>query len=339
LEQSQFLSTLLRDPGLASALSRKISWNFDNLEIFFALLMSVPEMSQNTRKIRFIHLEHGLDFAINRLSLFSCITDLSISGHVVGTESEQLIDLNAIVHSCPLLRDLRLTWFLKYRGSLQPAANLRKLYLYFGVDDNYDAEFTQQLMPVNSAPVLECFRVDHLWDGMEMSGFQLLDTFVNLQHLAFSWVTAAVDMLFRAKFVLTSLEIDYLVDSEGPPTSEFVASIFSASSLAQLRELRFEVDDILALEGPEFEIQQLENELDKIEPIIYGITNLRYLETLRLRFPLRISWCNPFARLRNLRSLDYNKIWNPPTNLCISAISFCADCSSPPNVGQLKRCN
>ena len=118
--------------------------------------MNVPGMRQNTRKIQFIELDHGLEFAINRLSLFSCITDLSIYGYVVNTiaESEQLIDLDAIVHSCPLLRTLALNWLLKYRGSLQPAANLRKLSLYFGVVDNYDAEFTQQLMPVNSAPIL-----------------------------------------------------------------------------------------------------------------------------------------------------------------------------------------
>ena len=171
---------------------------------------------------------------------------------------------------------------------------------------------------------------------MAMSGFQLLDTFVNLKHLAVSWMTpAVVDMLIGAKFVLNYLDIDHIVESEGPPSGFQVASIFSASSLEQLRELDFDVHDLTGLEGPHFEIHELENELDKIEPIIYGITNLRYLETLRLRFPLRISWCNRFARLRNLKSPDYG-IYDPDSG--ISAVSIGANCSCTKNVNQLKRC-
>jgi hypothetical protein len=293
-ENSQFVSMLLRDPRFASTLSRRSCWSFDSLEIFFVLLMNIPEMRQNTRKI-VLELEHGLGFAINRLSLFSCLTDLSIFISGSASSSDQLIDLEAIVLLCPLLRNLRLNDLLKYCGSLQTAAKLRQLCLDFGeADDETELELSHELIPIDSSSTLETFHLT-FYDAIAMPGLHLLETFSNVTHIVVSWLTPEVlDILINGNFVLTYLNANLLVDESLP--SEFVARIFSASSLEQLRGLRFT-------------IHHHGKQSDEIEPIIRGITNLRYLETLRLESPIRISWCDRFAQLRNLKSLEYCIIW------------------------------
>jgi hypothetical protein len=239
-------------------------------------------------------LEHGLGFAINRLSLFSCLTDLSIFVSATASSPEQLIDLDAIALSCPLLRNLGLNELMKYCGSLQTAANLQQLCLDFALMD-FDTELglSHQLIPIDSGSTLETFHLDfyggiNVYNGIAMPGLHLLETFSNITDIAVSWLTPEVlDILINGNFVLTYLDVNLFIDESVP--SESVARIFSASSLEQLRGLRFTINN------PE----------KQSEPIIRGITNLQYLETLRLKGPIRISWCDRFAQLRNLKSLEY----------------------------------
>jgi len=166
--------------------------------------MSIPEMRQNARKIELVEMDHGLGFAIKRLSLFSCLTDLSIFIYGYASSFDQLVDLEAIVLSCRLLRNLRLNDLLKYCESLQTAANLRQLCLDFGsTNDDTELELSHQLIPIDSRSTLETFHLT-FYDTIAMPGLHLLETFSNLTDIAVSWLTPEVlDILINGNFVLT----------------------------------------------------------------------------------------------------------------------------------------
>src|SRR5271154_3936080 len=155
---AQFVGTLLKDEGIVFALSPRSSWVFLNLDTFFTTLINVPEMRQNTRNIEFTELKVGLGFAIDRLSLFSCLINLSmLIDSIPG--SETLVNFDTIVRSCPLLQELDIRLMIDYCGSLENAAFLRSLSVSFkprapGV------RLSSALFPLKSAQVLSKFMID-----------------------------------------------------------------------------------------------------------------------------------------------------------------------------------
>jgi hypothetical protein len=295
---AQFVITLLKDESIVFALSPKSSWVFLNVDTFFTTLINVPAMCQNTRKIEFNKLNVGLGFAIDRLSLFSCLVNLSI---LIDSYpgSETLVNFDAIVRSCPLLQELDIGLMIDYCGSLENAAFLRSLSVSFkprapGV------RLSSALFPLKSAQVLSKFMIDQLCADLNDFDYKLFEPFVNLTSFGTRCFTPEFcNLLVNGEFFLRNLSIrvcsEYWAALSTAPT---LPDLFFASSLERLRKLYFSVDCDTDIRDPNFPF-------DKFKAIIRAITSLRYLEILGLTMVLQLSWCDRFALLRNLKLLMY----------------------------------
>jgi hypothetical protein len=308
LMKAQVIGTFLKDEGLVSAISPKRSWSFEYLEILVAMLTNIPEMRRNARTIDLMYMNDiVVNFAIDRLSLFSSLTSLMITvvSHWEEEDAEKRsLDLDAIVRSCPFLQNLHLNGMSDYHGSLNNAAHL--CYLFVGFD--YGAEdfkITSQLIPSKSAQTLSSLSILHSLSDMKEFDYKLFQPFVNLTDFYTNCLTPQFcDLLVSGKFFLTSLTI-YLYTEywQTPLSPERVANIFLASSVKHLRTLNFSLrNDTSTPVG-------LEVSLNELRPIVYAITSLRYLESLQIDAEPQLSWCDRFAQLRNLKSLFYRIIY------------------------------
>jgi hypothetical protein len=297
---AQFVITLLKDESIVFALSPKSSWVFLDVDTFFTTLINVPALRQNTRNIEFTELNIGLGVAIDRLSLFSCLVNLSILIDSNQPGSETLVNFDAIVRSCPLLQGLDIRLMIDYCGSLENAAFLRSLSVSFkpwapGV------RLSSALFPLKSAHVLSKFMIDHRVANLDDFDYELFEPFVNLTSFSTRCFTPEFcDLLSNGEFFLRTLKIRVLPEYwEAFSTVPILPDLFFASSLERLRKLCFSVDCGTDLRDPGFPF-------DEFEAIIHAITSLRCLETLELTMVLQLSWCDRFAQLRNLKLLMYN---------------------------------
>ena len=90
--QARFIKALLNDDNLLRCLSRKSGWTFNNIEEFMAIVTSIPELPRNTRRVTFHFFPEALNLAIDLLSTFTAITELTIR-----PEGDTMLDLDGIV--------------------------------------------------------------------------------------------------------------------------------------------------------------------------------------------------------------------------------------------------
>ena len=300
-EFARIINNFLRDERLVYAISPRSVWEFTSIEVFFTILFNVPEMPLNTREIDLLDFEVGLGSAVHHLKRFTCVTDLSICVTSEATKAERLVDLDAIVRSCPLLQSLDLRMLENYRGTLLNAANLRHLSLEFC--DHFQ-RITSDLIPLKSAKTLTSFSIEHRDHYMdEFPGHALFEPFASLTEFTANCLTDKFcDILVNGKFLLSDLGVCLRVAYMDGSSFQKVREVFFASSLEHLHILDFTVEYDAAGRG------ENERDLDEMEPIIYAITGLRHLTYLRIRAGLRLSWCDRFARLRNLKYFYYSII-------------------------------
>src|SRR5271170_2026579 len=124
--QARYIKTVLSDDHLIQRLNRKRGWQFHNIEEFMAIVASIPELPRNTRRVTLFYFSEVLSLAIDSLAAFTAITELTIK-----LDLDSLLDLDAIVESCPLLEMLDLDGVAKHCGSLEPASKLQRLSLTF----------------------------------------------------------------------------------------------------------------------------------------------------------------------------------------------------------------
>jgi len=299
---AQVVSTLLEDKSLVPVLSRRSHWRFQSVDVFVAMLLNVPEIRRNTQNIELGDLHVGLGFALERLSMFSCLITLTLVVNSYGPhpDPETTVNFDTLVRSCPLLEDLDISEMVEYRGSLEDAANLRNLCLDFQ-PRIIGLTITHELFPLKSEQKLSSFTIHHSPANLKYFHHELFEDFVNLTSFATTCLTPQYcNLLSSGKFTLTSLNITIVAETWETPSIQSVANVFSASSLKQLRILYFQVDyeEYGGLGSRDFP-------LDELRPVIYAITNLRYLESLWLRAGFKLSWCDRFAGLRNLKSLYF----------------------------------
>jgi len=302
---------LLNDNDLKLVLSRKTAWQFSTIQMLFAVATSVPELCQNTRKVRFRHFEF-LEPAFDYLAAFTALTELTIEFPDECTTNEAYLDFETIVDCCPLLTTLVVRGFPDAFGNLNRAANLRKLVLAFS--STQPADLDSYLLPFNSAQTLESIglRVSEI---SEISEDFTLDRFVNLVHFeteSLSFPTC--EILTLGKFVLTSLDVTYFTPTDDDTTElpiESLLRMFDAPSLQSLRRLKFitcynrSVNDV---DPPQVSVKQVRDEGNHLVSAIGA--NFGDLENLELRIDCFTSRLKSFAKLRHLKSITLRVGWS-----------------------------
>jgi hypothetical protein len=293
--QARHIRKLLNDKNLVSCLSRKRSWRFSNVETFFAIVMGIPELPLYTQRVWFYWFPEGLHLSVDWLATFTSLTELRIDFHISPT-SEMEFDLGALVDLCPRLETLKLGNLGEYCGSLAKASNLRQLGFQFR---SPDPVVSSALLPLDSAPRLQSFSITRSQGDVKLS-HEDFDSFRNLTHIEFSLLyDDFCKILIHGKFRLTSLSIAY--ESETfDPGPDVLLRLFCASSLEFLRHLDLNTEhDFLEPEDPNLELSG---------QIWKAVTNLRRLETVKLKMICCTSWFKQFGQLRHLESICLNHL-------------------------------
>jgi hypothetical protein len=263
--------------------------------VFYAIVTGVPEVFQHTDRLRFENFADGLGTAIGRLGMFSSLISLNI---FVPPPMEE-IDLGMIAASCPLLNFLSIHDLRDYRGSLEHAANLRNLRIHFYRHETFQALLLPNLIPTRSAETLGYFDIKFgLFDD---DNFDLLalTTFLNLKTLAIHPLIPQLSNLIRhGGFTLTNLEIEFSQPIPGLELADLLA-ILSAPCVRFLQFLQFKLDS-----DRDDRLRDTDEE-EWTEAIISEVLKLQYLDCLVLVMGLRMTWCERFAALKNLRILNY----------------------------------
>src|SRR5277367_1243690 len=289
--QARHIRKLFHDEHLVGCLSRKRDWRFSNTETFFAIVMSIPELPQTTRRVWFDCFHAGFHLAVDWLATFTSLTELQIT-FPNDYDSELPFDLGAIVDSCPHLETLELSYLSEYCGSLAQASNLRKLDVDFEDDSTI---VLSTLLPLNSA---HCFQsLSIRGEDLEFREFDFnngdFESLVNITNIKFETLGREFcNILIHGNFTLTSLHIVYIAYE---PKLEVVLPIFWASSLEFLRDLDFDAE--FGFHWP------FQPDLNLAGQIWNAVTNLRRLETLKLKLTCCTSWFKQFAQLSHLISI------------------------------------
>jgi len=64
---ARITNNFLRNERLVSAMSPKRAWEIRSIEMFFTILLKIPEMPVNARKIELLDFEVGLGSAVHHL--------------------------------------------------------------------------------------------------------------------------------------------------------------------------------------------------------------------------------------------------------------------------------
>jgi len=287
--QVRYIKTVLNDEDLVRCLNRKSGWEFHNIEEFLTIVASIPELSQNMRRITFNGFREALNLAVDSLATFTAITELTIR-----FIDDFTFDLDAIVESCPLLEMLELVGLTKYCGSLAPAAKLQRFNLVFDGEQGAKS-FSQSLLPLKSTQSLTRLDITIYQNDTEDITHDLFAPFLNLTHVTTGWIRPVLCViLIHCKFTLTHLDVTYCIDYDDFPF-ETLLSIFDASSLKSLRELVFSVEPMPNRD---------DLSLERADLLCFAITNLRHLETVDFALPCCTSWFKRFAKLSHLRSIS-----------------------------------
>jgi hypothetical protein len=300
LEEAQYLRILLRDDALADNLGRKSRWDFENIDVFFVVTATIPEVTKNTKAVTLWEFRDGLGVAIDRLGMFTCLTELII--RITWDERSEIINLDLIEMACPLLEGLKFIDLLKYSGTLSRMDTLKALNIHFSRQVSYEAfgsPSLDQLVPSGSKNSLTAFFISLKHFDRGSFEYRNFDRFLNLKQLGVSVLNRDFcRIITEATFNLTSLvlscshrSVEHLPD---------LIAMLSAPSLRFLENLNF---TLLARKFPDASTHD-----DWGDTIISGIVRLQQLQTLTLDMGLCRSWCEHFAQLKNLKCLVYNYI-------------------------------
>jgi hypothetical protein len=272
--------------------------------------MELPEVFHVAQNILLRHFPEGLNIVIDRLDQFSQLSDLRI---FVAADFKDRVNLSLITTTCPVLDTLFLLNLRNYYGSLERASNLQYLSIRFR--NYHNAFLSSSLSPVDSADTLTSFDLtfEEYSNENDLELLSFLDPYLHLNKLEMEpLLPEFLTTIALGKFTLTSLKINFAPEDFVLADFEFIAEItieglLSSDSLRFLKQLSFQLDclncDIVYEEGG----ADGEEEVDELwgDKIISAIVKLQYLEELNLIMGMRPSWCDRFAGLKNLKSLDW----------------------------------
>jgi F-box domain len=320
--EQQFLKALFSDAGLVESLGRrKTDWRFESLEGVLSVKEYIPLFTENARTlyleivdpdeedIRDPEMEPTiLQIAMDLLSECEHVTTLNIR---LGDN----VDLDELAEAFPTLEVLNFSETNCYSGSLQELDHLRKLYLGCWDDDISTA---LSFLPLNSAETLteltlNCRDVDN-----PVFHTGSLDAFVNLKSLNIGPLCDSIcDFIIRAKIRLDIFETSLirqlvLIDK--------FSNMLRAECLRELKEFGLSS-------------RQDENSDRRITRRYWSrvfdvfTSTLLFVEEVQLDAPLHLQCCQYFARMVNLKLLNWDGTIHPVFG-CVRA--------SPPD-GQIMR--
>jgi len=297
--ETEFLRVLFSDPNLVNSLGqRKTHWVFKSLQGLMAVLEGVPLFVQNARGI---HLEimdsiqaTGLDIAIRLLAACSQITELS-------TRSADTINLSAIAASFPFLRSLSCPETDNFRGSLEQLSHLRTLHLSAWKNR---VLANQPWLPLRSAETLNELNLNY-GPNVDTAFFNpdSLRAFVNLKSLAIQYLNESFcEFIIGARIQLDIFDITLI--QRRLPIHRFV-DMLRADCLQNLKELGLSnfLDDESNHNATEQYWSRIFDAFTSMLPSV---------EEVQLDTPLHLKWCPYFARMSNLKILNWDGSGNPP---------------------------
>jgi F-box-like len=302
LQEERFLKVLFADAGLVNSLGRrKTDWKFQSIGSLKAVMQSVSLFRQNARVIYLEILGEGdnwervpspLNVAIKNLALCSGITTLN-------TNLANDIDLDEIANSFPSLETLSLDQNGSCRGSLQRLSRLRKLHV-----DDCDGNISDLslYLPLNSAETLTELDLRCSNVGNPAFDTSSLDAFINLKSLAIGPLCDGIcDFIIRSQIQLDVF--DATIVRRYLPIEKFV-EMLRAQSLRNLKEFELsnwndEISDRLAIKQYWFRI------FDAFTSLLPSV------EEVQLSAPLHLGICPLFARMVNLKLLNWDGTTHP----------------------------
>jgi hypothetical protein len=295
--ERQFLKALFSDANLAKSLGqRKTAWRFESLEGLMAVMEGVPLFVQNVRAIDLKIMDvdsarpSDCDTAINAITSCSHITTLSTrSGYRL-----QALNLSKIAASFPALETLSCDKNNSFHGSLALLDRLRKLRLdYF---DN-QAPIPQRWLPLRSAETLTelTLRCGPYVDT-QIFDITSLERFINLKTLHIGPLCdSIIDFVIRAQIQLDVFGTTLI--RRNLPINRFV-DLLRAESLRNLKKLKLSNYDPSAHPVATEEYWALVfDAFTSMLPSVQGV---------ELDAPLLLNCCPYFARMANLKILDWD---------------------------------
>lgn len=302
----RFLEALFSDADIVESLSeRKTDWVFENLQILGAVLGSIPAFMKNVRAIHFELMEPDyfmypsrLSIAIDQISIgLPTLTELSI-------RLSNIVQLNEIATAFPTLESLTVTEADEIVGSLQQLAHLRKLHISAWEENQRDRPW----LPFASAATLTQL---HLECGPDLGMSVFFDTdslraFVNLKSLGFEPLTEPIcKFLIGSEIELNAFQIR--LNQQHVRIPRFI-DLLHANCFQKLKEL-----DISSFRD--------ENHVHKTTSQYWRLVFdaftclLPSVVEVQLDAPLHWKWCPYFARMRNLKILNWDGSANPTFGL------------------------
>jgi hypothetical protein len=299
----QFLSALFSDADLVDTLGRrKTDWTFESLIVLESVLEGVPLFVQNARSLvlKIYGNDYGrnsitprLDTAINALAACSHITKLSIP-------SPHAVDLSAIATNFPFLEDFSNPETGDLSGTLNPLARLRKLSV--SAYESF-APTNRPWLPLRSAETLT--ELSFYNGGDPIPGFVDTDSlavFLNLKSLILWPLTERLcEFIIRARIQLQTFEINLI--QRHVRIDRFVRML-RADCLRNLETLDISNwhDDT-----------SNHNSTERYWTAVFDAftRTLPSVEEVQLTAPLHLEWCPYFARMSNLKILNWDGQTNP----------------------------
>ena len=291
LRQTQWLRILLCDQVLVQFLGYKEGWTFPTLVGFLSVCDRVPRIQQNARRIDLHFIDSGICIALYKLASFQYIQKLRVELH------HEVISLDMISESCPLLEELELCDLEAFEGNLSGHTHLNRLSISFF---KYNRRLTSSLVPFNSTKTLTslCLLRCNSVSRRNLNE-NPLNYFINLTHLEVSPLCQDLCSLLCTATNIKLIRFIATFDSRwgGEPTVDKVIAVFCSSCLEQLEELEIKVDA---------ETNELNDYFSQYSPILRVVrSQLRTLQTAKFDMGLDISWCSYLGTLLNLKSLQW----------------------------------
>lgn len=304
LQEERFLKALFADDSLANSMGRrKTDWKFQSNGALKAVIECVPLFKQNARVIYLEIMGEGerphwdrspspLDIAIQNLAVCSGITTLN-------TNLANDINLSTIANSFHCLESLNLYQNGPCHGSLWRLHRLQKLRVDDCVGNISDL---YRYLPLHSIETLTELKIESINVGNSAFDTSSLDMFINLKSLVIGPLCDSIcDFIIRSQIHLNVFEVTIL--REYLPIDKFI-EMLRAPSLRNVKEFglsnwRDDTSDIHATE------QFWSRIFDAFTSILLSV------EEVQLSGPLHLGSCPLFARMVNLKLLNWDGTANP----------------------------
>jgi hypothetical protein len=303
--EQQLLQALFSDANIVDSLGRrKTDWMFESIDGLIDVMDSVPLFAQNARTIYLEALDldeddlglgiepQSLDIAFDTLSACDHVTELTIRlGYT--------IDLDLIAASFPSLEILNCFETNDYSGSLQELSCLQILRLDGG--DNYISNMTTML-PLRAAETLTELRLDCATVDNPIFDSEPLDAFINLKSLNIGPLCDSIsDFIIRAKIRLDVFETSLI--QEYAPIDKFV-NMLQAESLRDIKEFGL---------TSRHDNTPSRSAIERYWSLVFDAftSHLLSVEEVQLDAPLNLRCCPYFARMANLKILNWDGSINP----------------------------